>query len=65
MQGETLSLTIAGLRDKILGFSDGVIGMARGGKRTMFIPPDFGFGSKGNNKVPPNSPLVIGEHHGM
>lgn len=46
------------------GFSDGVIGMAQGGKRTMFIPPAFGFGSKGNDKVPPNSPLVIGKHYG-
>jgi FKBP-type peptidyl-prolyl cis-trans isomerase FkpA len=43
----------------IPGFSQGVKGMKVGGKRTIVIPAVLGYGSTGNQKVPPNTDLVF------
>lgn len=43
----------------IAGFEEGVIGMKVGGKRTVMIPSNKGYGAAGTNGIPPNSGLVF------
>ena len=43
----------------IPGFEQGTIGMRAGGIRQIIIPPELGYGSKGNGPVPPNAVLVF------
>jgi FKBP-type peptidyl-prolyl cis-trans isomerase len=44
----------------LLGVYRALIGMRAGGSiRRVFIPPDFGYGSRGWKGVPPNAGLVI------
>lgn len=43
----------------IPGFSQGVTGMKAGGKRTVLIPSELGYGAGGNVGIPPNSGLVF------
>ena len=44
----------------IQGWDEGVAGMKVGGRRTLTIPPDFGYGSQGSSGViPPNATLVF------
>ena len=42
----------------IRGWDEGVAGMHIGGKRTLRIPPDMGFGARGaGGVIPPNATL--------
>jgi FKBP-type peptidyl-prolyl cis-trans isomerase len=41
------------------GMDEGVAGMRVGERRKLNIPPGLAYGSKGNAKIPPNTPLVF------
>lgn len=41
------------------GWDEGMIGMKKGGKRSIAVPPHLGYGSNSRGPVPPNATLVI------
>jgi FKBP-type peptidyl-prolyl cis-trans isomerase len=49
-----------GARRVIAGWDEGVAGMQPGGKRTLIIPPELGYGRQGaGGVIPPNATLLF------
>lgn len=58
-RGEPLSFTI-GAGQVISGWDQGVAGMKVGGRRTITIPPDMGYGAAGaGGVIGPNETLIF------
>ncbi len=58
-RGRTFSF-ILGTGRVIKGWDEGVAGMKIGGKRTLYIPAELGYGSSGAGRsIPPNADLIF------
>jgi peptidylprolyl isomerase len=58
-RGQPFQFTL-GIGQVIAGWDEGVAGMKQGGKRTLYIPADLGYGARGaGGVIPPNAALIF------
>lgn len=57
-RGQPFSFEL-GAGQVIRGWDEGVAGMKVGGKRTLMLPPDMGYGDRGAGPIPAGSSLVF------
>lgn len=57
-RGQPFQFTL-GIGQVIQGWELGVLGMKVGGKRRLTIPPELGYGVRGQGSIPPNSTLIF------
>jgi len=58
-RGQPFQFTL-GAHQVIAGWDEGVAGMKVGGKRTLIIPPEVGYGARGaGGAIPPNATLMF------
>jgi FKBP-type peptidyl-prolyl cis-trans isomerase len=53
---EPISFPLSGV---VPGFAQGIEGMQQGGRRVIVIPPDLGYGPRGQGPIPADSTLVF------
>jgi FKBP-type peptidyl-prolyl cis-trans isomerase len=57
-RGEPFSFTV-GTGSVIQGWEQGLVGMKKGSRRILVIPPQLGYGATGIGQIPPNATLIF------